>query len=74
MQSFKNGIDKYNIMIRGNELRLSNWTLDKKGNYFKIRPGAQIDQSQTLSAIPLTNTMLEDFNPRDFCHRYVVCN
>jgi hypothetical protein len=52
-------IDEYNIMIRPNELRLGNWTLDKKGNYFKIRSGAQIDQSLTLSPIPLTNTILE---------------
>jgi len=47
-------------MIPANELRLGNWTLDKKGNYFKIRSGAQIDQSKTLSPIPLTNTVLQD--------------
>ena len=47
-------------MIPPNELRLGNWTLDKKGNYFKITAGAEIDQSETLSPIPLTNTVLED--------------
>lgn len=47
-------------MIPPNELRLGNWTLDKKGNYFKITSGAEIDQSETLSPIPLTNAVLED--------------
>lgn len=48
-------------MIPQNELRIGNWTLDSEENYLQIISGAQIDQSETLSPVPLTNAVLTDW-------------